>query len=411
LKKLSRVFIFSAFFPPERGAAANRIYNMARGLQENGFTVEVITALPNYPTGKIFPAYTGRLRMREIQDGVPVRRYWIFPTISKSALARLISMCSYCVSLLLAAPALRREKPDICIVQGHPLFISWTAIFLSKFWFRASTVLNVSDIWPLSALEMGALKPGRMYRLLERIEMTNYNRSDLVVGQSEEILEHVLSRRPGVPTFLYRNLPRTIDSPRESPQWHQGRPKVIYAGLLGYAQGLLEIVRSVDWDALGIELTIYGDGGDRAQIEGHLAQHPTPFVRLMGMIPPQELNQIIHNFHAALVPLATRIQGAVPSKLFELSHQRVPIIFSGGGEGARIVTQHGLGFVSEPGDLAGLVSNLTKLKEMASVEYLQLVANCEVAASRAFDFETQIKEISATLAGSAPAVLQEAQRV
>lgn len=411
MKRSSRIFIFSAFFPPERGAAANRIYNMAKGLQENGFDVEVITALPNYPTGKIFPAYAGRLRMREVQDGVPVRRYWIFPTVSRRAITRLVSMCSYCVSLLVAAPALRREKPDICIVQGHPLFISWTAIFLSKFWFRAFTVLNVSDIWPLSALEMGALKPGRMYRLLERIEMTNYNRSDLVVGQSEEILEHVRSRRPEVPTFLYRNLPGKVDAPRQSPQWHQGRPKVVYAGLLGYAQGILEIVRSIGWDLLGIELTIYGDGGDRAQIEAHLAQHPTPYVRLMGMIPPQELNRIIHNFHAALVPLATRIQGAVPSKLFELSHQRIPIIFSGGGEGARIVTEHGLGFVSEPGDLDGLARNLTTLKEMAPEDYLQLVANCEATASREFDFETQIKEISETLGGSPPAVLREAQLV
>ena len=42
---------------------------------------------------------------------------------------------------------------------------------------------------------------------------------------------------------------------------------IIYAGLLGHAQGKAEIVAGVDWDGIGVELSIFGDGAERGRIE------------------------------------------------------------------------------------------------------------------------------------------------
>jgi glycosyltransferase involved in cell wall biosynthesis len=394
-----RILIFSAFFPPEKGAASNRIFNMAVGLKERGFDVGVVTALPNYPKGRIFPEYAGRFQVEEEQAGIQVRRYWIFATISKNAVLRLFSMISFCLSLLVAARALRKMSPQICIVQGHPLFITWTAVLLSKFWFRAKTILNVSDIWPLSALELGAIKPGRMYRLLERLEAFNYRHSDAIIGQSQEILDHVAERQANVALTLYRNLPRRgreipMDSKRD-----RHRTRVIYAGLLGYAQNIAGIVEDIDWEELGVELTIYGEGGDRERIAAYLKENPTPFVRLMNMVAPAELDEIITGYHAALVPLATRIQGAVPSKLFELAHQRVPVLFSGGGEGAQIVSKFNLGWISEPGNMQELRHNLQRLKDMDEEEYEQVVWACDRAAREEFDFDRQMDGLAEELRG------------
>ena len=56
-----KILIVSFYYTPEIGAAPSRITNMAEGLQREGFDVDILSCLPNYPKGKIFDGYRGRL--------------------------------------------------------------------------------------------------------------------------------------------------------------------------------------------------------------------------------------------------------------------------------------------------------------------------------------------------------------
>ena len=42
------------------GALPNRLYPLTRHLSEQGHHVFVATGMPNYPKGKVFPAYRGK---------------------------------------------------------------------------------------------------------------------------------------------------------------------------------------------------------------------------------------------------------------------------------------------------------------------------------------------------------------
>ena len=44
-----RILILTQYYPPEVGAAQNRLSNLANSLMEAGHTVTVLTALSNYP--------------------------------------------------------------------------------------------------------------------------------------------------------------------------------------------------------------------------------------------------------------------------------------------------------------------------------------------------------------------------
>ena len=53
------ILIITNYFPPETGAASNRIFHLAKGLQKHKYKVSVLTPLPNYPKGKVFEGFRG----------------------------------------------------------------------------------------------------------------------------------------------------------------------------------------------------------------------------------------------------------------------------------------------------------------------------------------------------------------
>ena len=78
-----RFVILTQYFPPEMGAPQSRLLETAIGLKNNGWKVIVITALPNYPTGKIFRHYKKRFFTKETFNEIQVWRYLLYSSNSK----------------------------------------------------------------------------------------------------------------------------------------------------------------------------------------------------------------------------------------------------------------------------------------------------------------------------------------
>ena len=198
-----KIVIVSNYYPPEMGAAANRIKNLAEGLQQKGNEITVICPLPNYPKGEIFKKFKNKFSSKQVINNITVKRYWIFPSKSKNTFIRLISMLSFAWSLWFSIFNFLRKKPDVFIINSPPLLVALSALILSKF-SRSKTILNVSDIWPLSALELGVINRGIFYSFLEKIERFNYKLADKIIGQSEETIIHV-SKIVNKDFLVYRN--------------------------------------------------------------------------------------------------------------------------------------------------------------------------------------------------------------
>ena len=77
-----RLILLTQYYPPETGAPQNRLHDLAKRMVAMGHRVTVLTAMPNYPAGRITQGYTGRLCLREQLDDVDVIRCWIFATPS-----------------------------------------------------------------------------------------------------------------------------------------------------------------------------------------------------------------------------------------------------------------------------------------------------------------------------------------
>ena len=152
---MMKIWILTQFYPPEFGAAAVRLSRLARLLVAEGHQVTVLTGMPNYPEGVIREGYRGRLTLRESIDGVTVERVWVYASPGKGARVRLLNQFSF----MLAGGAARNlpRRPDVILVESHPLFVCLTGGWLRRVK-RAPVVLNVSDLWPESAVATGALE-------------------------------------------------------------------------------------------------------------------------------------------------------------------------------------------------------------------------------------------------------------
>ena len=369
------------------GAAANRIKNMAEGLNGFGNDVTVICPLPNYPKGKIFNDYKRKLYTKERINNISVRRFWIYPSISKNPLVRFVSMISFAITLWFSTFSLFKKKPDLFIIQSPPLFIALSGLLLSKI-FRVKNVLNVSDIWPLSALELKVIKRGRFYSLLEKIEQWNYNLADKIIGQSEEIIEHI-KLKVSKPTTVYRNTPFFKEY---SEKGKSDSLKIVYAGLLGYAQGILNLCKHINFKELGVELHIYGAGMEEKEILKHI-KDSKDFIFFHGSVTSNEIKKCIRKYDIALIPLLNTIKGAVPSKIFEQMQLGMPILYVGGGEASKIINEYKIGYTSLPGNYNDLKDNIYLYKTLLPKEYTEFSNNCLKIHKEKFNLDYQLNKI------------------
>lgn len=385
------VLIVSLYYTPELGAAPSRITNMAEGLKSKGANVDVLTALPNYPKGEIFDGYKRRFFKKDVINGINVFRYWTLATVSKSTLVRLIAMLSFAYTLWAFAFRFKRIRSyDMVIIQSPPILISFSAVFLFRCLCRKTVVLNVSDLWPMSAVELGVVKTGSTYfKVLSWIERFIYKNATAYQGQSAEIVRHIETFVPKKQGFLYRNLQK--DATFTLPTTAKREPfKIVYAGLLGVAQDMLKLVKEIDFKKINVEFHIYGGGNQTVDIEEYIKSNPGCNIYFHGYLEKSEMVNKLSQYHASIVPLAVSIKGAVPSKIFDLMPVGVPILFCGGGEGADIINQYNIGYTSSPGDFVALEENIVKMTNLSDEEYEVLKQNSLKASKTDFSFNQQL---------------------
>lgn len=374
------ILLITNYFPPEKGAAANRMHSIAENLGKAGYTVKVICPLPNYPNGEIFEGYRGKLSISEKTPFGEVSRLWTWPSNSTNKFIRLLSMLSF--SLSLAVFFLFKKTPKKIFIQYSPVFVGSTAVCLGKI-FSKKIILNISDLWPLAGLEMGILNKGFYYTLLLKMERYCYKKSDLIIGQSEEILQHISKLENKKPLFLYRNIPN-FKVPKISDRATSKEVKIVYAGLLGVAQGIFEICEKITFPQ-NVSFHIYGAGPDAERLK--LLQSKN--VYFYGEVDRVVLHTELEKYDIAFVPLTNRIYGSVPSKIFEYTRLGLPILYFAGGEGGKIVAKESLGWVIP-------VNNTKKLQEFIntiSENELNMYPKEKIqnTAVSVFNFEKQFK--------------------
>jgi glycosyltransferase involved in cell wall biosynthesis len=356
-----RILLLSQFYPPETGAAQNRLSYLARWLASAGHTVTVLTAFPNYPVGRIYEGYRGRLLMEDDDRGVRIIRTWLYATKSKGFLRRVFSYCSFSTLALLAG-IIKVGRQDVVIVESPPLPLGLTGFLISRLK-RARFALNISDLWPESAVALGVLENRRLIQVATRLEEFLYRKADVITGQTKGIVASIRSRCVGKSVTL---MPNGVDTAVFTTETHgsgvgqgiresfdlNGHFVVGYAGLFGLAQGLDTVIDSAKLLAAfpDILIALIGDGPETARLKELAQAAGLRNIRFYPAQPAAWMPQVLGAFDVALVPLKRHalFKGAIPSKLFEAMGAALPVICSVDGEAREIIEKSRGGFFVEP---------------------------------------------------------------
>lgn len=384
-----RIAILTQYYPPEMGAPQARLSELAAHLMRHGHEVLVLTAMPNYPQGRVYRDYAG-FALKEQRDGVDVLRAWIRPTKSTAVVPRTISYMSFVVSSILVG-LVWLPRLDVLITESPPLLLGISGFLLSRLK-RARWVLNVSDLWPESAVALAVLGNGPLTRLAYRLEAFCYRHAWRVSCQSHEIRANIDQRFPQVQTVSFSN---GVDTRRFSPASRSdatrreltGRAALValYAGLYGVAQGLDQLLAAAErLKTEDLRLVLIGDGPEKAALVEKAEADRLQNVTFLEPRSREDMPALLASADIAVVPLKMRLRGAVPSKLYEAMASSLPVVLVADGEPAEIVRSAQAGIVVMPGDIEGLADALRRLARSAD-ERLRLGAAGRVAAVEGYD--------------------------
>lgn len=364
---MPRLCMLTQYFPPEMGAPQARLSELGERLIDRGWEVEALTALPNYPGGKVFPGYDPMRTRIESVGRMRTLRVPLWPS-RRGFAKRLVTYFSFVASASFHGPRLC-QRPDLLLVESPPLFIGYAARRLAAAW-DCPFVLNVSDLWPESAIRMGVVKPGLATALAERLEAALYRNAAGVTGQSDEIIAGVRRIAPQTPAQVVTG---GVDPERFGRRLatHEARvllgpepgPVFLFAGLLGHAQGLhhvLDIAAALPPEIPG-RFVLVGEGPVREELQTRIDREGLRRVKIVPAQPRDRVFALLASADVGLVSLGMAIPGAVPSKIYEAMASELPILLIADGEPARRVLAADCGLVCAPGDVAAAIACVHRL--------------------------------------------------
>jgi colanic acid biosynthesis glycosyl transferase WcaI len=370
-----RILYLSQYFPPEVGATQTRAYEMARGLVRAGHHVTMIAEVPNHPSGVIPPAYRRKFYDRTDLDGIDVIRVWVKTSPVKTPRSRVIFYVSYMFMAVLTGLFLVRARYDVIYATSPPLFVGAAALIIS-YMRRIPLVFEVRDLWPESAVALGELSNPHVIRWAYWLEGVCYRRARKTVVTAQEMVEYLLRRgleatkiaviRNGANTELFRFDPFARQHLR-NVLGLEDNFVVVYAGLLGIAQGLgasLEAAKQLATTEPRVHFLYIGDGPVKGVLQEQAEDLGLANVTFLPAQPRDAIPGYLSAGDVALVTLTRkRLLGALPSKMFDAMACQRPVLLGAEGEACQVLYEADAGIVVPPERPSALAAAVLRLRD------------------------------------------------
>jgi len=357
-----RILFITQYFAPETEIGGIRILEIASRLQAMGHDIAVLTGLPNYPSGKLFESYrrkAWRGTWTETISGLKVTRAPLFPSHDKKTLPRLLNYFSFLFTS--GARAVFMKKPDVVVCTSPPLTIGLAAWLAAKR-FGVPFLLEIRDLWPEAAIELGYLQNPRVRKAAYALESFLYSRARRIISVSEGMREDLLARGipasrcevicNGVDVSLFApSRPETSQNSVVAELQRMGNIVGVYLGTISAYHGvdcildLLEKLRNVP----RIRIVFAAGGSARGDLEREVIARGLTNATFLAAPPRQDMPALIAaaDFCLAFVKPGPFSRWLLSSKVFMYMSCGRPVFAAAVGETARVIHEAQAGIVED----------------------------------------------------------------
>jgi glycosyltransferase involved in cell wall biosynthesis len=396
-------------FPPETNAAATRVFERACFWARWGHEVTVVTCAPNFPHGRLFEGYENRWRQVEEMEGMRVVRVKTFIAANKGKWRRALDFVSFGATATFFS--LFEKRPDVVAATSPQFFAAvagWTVGFLR----RVPFVFELGDLWPESIGAVGAMRPGPLIRLFEKVELFLYRHSAAVAALTQSFKDNLIRR--GIPADkisvvlngvdLARYAPRPRDAALARDWGLEGKFVIGYVGTHGMAHQLSNVLDAAELlrERDDIRFLFVGAGAERDALIADAERRGLANLVFQPAQPKGRMPEIWSLCDVALVHLkdSPTFAGVIPSKIFEAMGMGKPILLvAPEGEASRILLADRAGLHVPATQPKAFARAVTKLRDDPGL--LSDLAAASLAAAPTHGRERQAEEMLAVLAKAA----------
>ena len=306
------VCIVYQYFQGHKAPGHSLIYELTQFLAERGHDVTVVSGETGYmkqEQPKI--RWFRRILRKENSGKVKIVRTFTFTELHRSYFGRLLSFISFSISGPIGL--LSVKKPDVVLASSPPIFPMFTTWLVCKVR-RIPFVLEIRDLWPESAIQMGILNNNLLIHVMFWMEKVLYNNASKIIALTDGIRRNICER--GWPSEKVELVTCGVDLNKLYPDtdgrnvirdkygW-DNKNVVMYFGALGEANNIPVILRAAEdlQTNTDILFVLVGDGMKRREIESEVKDKQINNIVMLPAVPKENARLYINAADICLVTL------------------------------------------------------------------------------------------------------------
>ena len=343
------VLLIHQLFVTTGQPGGTRHFELAKHWVERGARVTVIAGRRSYLTGKAHPA-DGAL-----PEGMHVIRVGVLPFDGGGFPLRVANFVAFMVRSFFLA--LRVEGVDLVVGTSPPIFQAAAGAVAARLR-GVPFLLEVRDLWPDFAVELGVLRARVLIGASKALERWLYRSADRIVVNSPGFLPHVGERGRPPPIVVPNGVDCGPFDPtargrgfRESHGFEEDF-LVVYAGAHGVPN---DLSRVLDASALvedpRVRWVLIGDGREKARLEADAAARGLTRVSFLEPVSKEGMPEVLAAADLTLAVLAPLplFRTVYPNKVFDYMAAGRPVLLAIDGAIREVVELADAGTFVPPG--------------------------------------------------------------
>lgn len=368
---MSHILLLHQQFASKSDPGGTRHYELGRAASASGHQFTVIASDVNHAVGRR-PSSGGHLVNEAIEDGIRVLRVYTYDASHKSYALRIFSFLGFTIASFLVG--VRVKKPDVIMGTTPQIFQAVSAWLIAALR-RRPFLLEVRDLWPEFAIDIGILRNPLLIRLARSLEGFLYSRADYLLVNSPAYRDYLVGK--GIAADRITLIPNGVDAamffPAERAEEFRrqlgigDKFVVTYAGALGMANDIKVVL---DAAALlrgrrDIHILIVGDGKERRVLEQDARDSGLTNVTFTGAFPKSEMHRVLAASDSCLAILKNikMFSTTYPNKVFDYMAAGRPTILAIDGVIRKVIEAAEGGVFAEPGNPAALAAAIVTLAD------------------------------------------------